>query len=89
MKKSLETLLKMLWREKENNMDIKEIKKIIDEEGGKVIIAFEGKSPLVVMSLNDYRLVKGSKVEEAIKAEDPKIPKELESESLNIDDLPF
>jgi PHD/YefM family antitoxin component YafN of YafNO toxin-antitoxin module len=70
-------------------MDIKEIKKIIDEEGGKVIIGFEGEPSLVIMSLDDYRAMKGVKKEESVKIETPKIPKELESESLNIDDLPF
>jgi len=70
-------------------MDIKEIKKIIDEEGGKVIIGFEGEPSLVIMSLNDYRLIKRNKTEEIVKTEAPKIPRELESESLNIDDLPF
>ena len=71
-------------------MDIKEIKKIIDEEGGKVIIGFDGEPSLVIMSLNDYKSIKRNKEEKEIaKTEAPKIPRELESESLNIDDLPF
>ena len=70
-------------------MDIKEIKKIIDEEGGKVFIAFEGEPSLVIMSLNDYRTIKGEKRQDSLKVENSKIPRELESESLNIDDLPF
>jgi PHD/YefM family antitoxin component YafN of YafNO toxin-antitoxin module len=75
--------------EKENNMDIKEIKNIIEEEGGKVFIAFEGEPSLVIMSLNDYKAIRGDKKQESLKVETPKVPKELESESLNIDDLPF
>ncbi|MDD5098449.1 MAG: hypothetical protein PHD31_01910 [Candidatus Pacebacteria bacterium] len=70
-------------------MDIKEIKKIIEEEGGKVFIAFEGEPSLVIMSLNDYRTIKGEKRQDSLKVESSKIPRELESESLNIDDLPF
>ncbi|MFA5714326.1 MAG: hypothetical protein WC998_01120 [Candidatus Paceibacterota bacterium] len=69
-------------------MDLKEIKKIIEEEGGKIIVTSEEGPTLVIMSLDDYRGRKEAKIES--KVESPaKVPKELESESLKIDDLPF
>jgi PHD/YefM family antitoxin component YafN of YafNO toxin-antitoxin module len=69
-------------------MDLKEIKKIIEEEGGKIIVTSEEGPTLVIMSLDDYRGRKEAKIEN--KVESPaKVPKELESESLKIDDLPF
>lgn len=69
-------------------MDLKEIKKIIEEEGGKVIVTSEDGPALVIMSLADYRGKKEAKVESRVEPA-PKVPRELESESLKIDDLPF
>jgi len=69
-------------------MDLKEIKKLIEEEGGKVIVASEEGPTLVIMSLEDYRGKKQPKVEREVEAP-AKVPRELEAESLKIDDLPF
>jgi len=69
-------------------MDLKEIKKIIEEEGGKIIIASEDGPALVVMRLSDYRGKKEAKIESKVEPA-PKVPQELETESLKIDDLPF
>jgi len=69
-------------------MDLKEIKKIIEEEGGKIIVTSEEGPSLVIMSLDDYRGKKGVKVENKVEAA-PAVPRELEAESLKIDDLPF
>lgn len=69
-------------------MDLKEIKKIIEEEGGKIIVTSEEGPSLVIMSLEDYRGKKGAKVENKVEAA-PAVPRELEAESLKIDDLPF
>jgi hypothetical protein len=69
-------------------MDLKEIKKIIEEEGGKIIVTSEDGPALVIMSLADYRGKKEVKIENKVEVA-PKVPRELESESLKIDDLPF
>ena len=66
-------------------MDIKEIRKIIEEEGGKIIIPGEDSPTLIIMTLDDYR--KGKEIKHQNKTSSP--PKELEKESLTIDDLPF
>jgi len=69
-------------------MDLKEIKKIIEEEGGKIIVTSEDGPALVIMNLADYRGKKEVKIENKVEVA-PKVPRELESESLKIDDLPF
>jgi len=69
-------------------MDLKEIKKIIEEEGGKIIVTSEDGPALVIMSLADYRGKKEVKIENKVGSV-PKVPQELETESLKIDDLPF
>ena len=69
-------------------MELKEIKKIIEEEGGKIILAQENGPTLIIMKLEDYRGKKEAKAE--VKNEQiSKVPRELETESLKIDDLPF
>jgi len=73
-------------------MEINEIKKIIEEEGGKVIIPGENGLTLVIMSLDEYRKGRENKYKERINNPSvvPSItPKELENESLKIEDLPF
>jgi hypothetical protein len=69
-------------------MDLKEIKKIIEEEGGKIIVTSEDGPALVIMTLADYRGKKEVKIESKVEIA-PKVPQELETESLKIDDLPF
>lgn len=69
-------------------MDLKEIKKIIEEEGGKVIVTSEDGPALVIMSLDDYRGRKGVRDESKVEPM-PKTPREIEAETLKIDDLPF
>ncbi|MFA5169196.1 MAG: hypothetical protein WC386_03240 [Candidatus Paceibacterota bacterium] len=69
-------------------MDLKEIKKIIEEEGGKIIVTSEDGPALVIMSLADYRGKKEVKIENKVESVS-KVPQELETESLKIDDLPF
>jgi hypothetical protein len=69
-------------------MELQEIKKIIEEEGGKIILAQDNGPTLIIMKLEDYRGRKEVKAE--IKNEViAKVPRELEAESLKIDDLPF
>jgi PHD/YefM family antitoxin component YafN of YafNO toxin-antitoxin module len=69
-------------------MELNEIKKIIEEEGGKIILAQDNGPTLIIMKLEDYRGKKETKAE--IKSEQvSKIPREFEAESLKIDDLPF
>jgi prevent-host-death family protein len=69
-------------------MDINEIKKLIDEDGGKIILVENGEPILVVTSYADY---KKNKVK-SVKAEPQtvnQIPPELTAEELKIEDLPF
>lgn len=69
-------------------MELNEIKKIIEEEGGKIILAQENGPTLIIMKLEDYKSKKEVKVE--VKSEQtPRVSREIEVESLKIDDLPF
>ncbi len=77
-------------------MEFNEIKKIIDEDGGKIIIVENGEPVMVVTSFADYK--KGrAKPEPKLKAENSKpmfadqqaLPTELSEEELKIEDLPF
>lgn len=78
-------------------MNLEDIKNLIDEEGGKVVIT-DGDGPaLVVMSYEDYKRMKGSSVSEKADMriverlpikEEPQA-REVRSNSLGIDDLPF
>ena len=69
-------------------MELNEIKKIIEEEGGKIILADENGPTLIIMKLEDYRAKKEVKVESK-NEQISKSPREFEVESLKIDDLPF
>ncbi|PIV12766.1 MAG: hypothetical protein COS47_00695 [Candidatus Nealsonbacteria bacterium CG03_land_8_20_14_0_80_36_12] len=42
-------------KEKGDNMDLNEIKNIIEVDGGKFIIIEEGKPTLLIMSFEDYK----------------------------------
>jgi hypothetical protein len=66
-------------------MNIQEIRKIMEEEGGKIIIPGEDSPTLIIMTLDNYR--KEKEVKHQNKTNNP--PKELEKESLTIEDLPF
>ena len=66
-------------------MNIQEIRKIMEEEGGKIIIPGEDSPTLIIMTLDNYR--KEKEVKHQNKINNP--PKELEKESLTIEDLPF
>jgi uncharacterized protein with ACT and thioredoxin-like domain len=69
-------------------MELNEIKRIIEEEGGKIILAQDNGPTLIIMKLEDYRNKKEVKVE--VKSEQvSRISREIEVESLKIDDLPF
>ncbi len=70
-------------------MELKEIKKIIQEEKSKIIIADETGPTMVIMSYEDYKRLKGGIKKEGDVPSNNATPKELESESLRIDDLPF
>ena len=72
---------------KENNMDLNEIKKLIQEEKVKVVIADPDGTSLIVLDYEEYKKLKGIKNEKQEKKEE--IPNELEEESLKVDDLPF
>ena len=71
-------------------MDLNEIKKLIEEDGGKIIIVENGEPVLVVTSFADY---KKGRVKTEPKPKEEKVskplPPELNNEALKIEDLPF
>lgn len=66
-------------------MDLNEIKKLIEEDGGKIIIVEHGEPIMVITSFDDY---KKNRTKPEKKLQKP-MPKELEEENLKIEDLPF
>ncbi len=77
-------------------MDLNEIKKIIEEDGGKIIIVENGEPVMVVTSFADYKKGRGkSEVKPKEKNLKPlsddmqDLPPELSEEELKIEDLPF
>ena len=70
-------------------MDLNEIKKIIEEDGGKIIIIENGEPVMVVTSFADYKKGRAKSAPSA-KEKNPKpLPPELAQEELKIEDLPF
>jgi len=69
----------------DNIMDLNEIKKIIEAEGGKIIVVEQGKPILVITSFEDYTKNK-SKPE---KKNETQATPDLAEEELKIEDLPF
>ena len=68
-------------------MDLNEIKKIIENDGGKFIIVENGKPIMVITSFEDYQnKLKSVKPEKKVS---PSSRQELEEEELKIEDLPF
>jgi hypothetical protein len=73
-------------------MEFNDIKKIIEEEGGKIIIPGENSPTIIIMSLDEYKKGRESRYTEKIDSPSidlPITPRELENESLRIEDLPF
>ena len=66
-------------------MDLNEIKKIIEEDGGKIIVIENGEPVMVVTSFDEYRKKKQTARKEPVEA----IPEELNEDELKIEDLPF
>ncbi|GMX58410.1 MAG: hypothetical protein MCSN_0640 [Candidatus Microsyncoccus archaeolyticus] len=67
-------------------MDLNEIKKLIQEEKAKIIIADPNGTSLIVLDYEEYKKLKGIK---STKEETKDMPKELEGEPLKVDDLPL
>ncbi len=63
-------------------MDLEEIKKLIEEDGTKLIIVEQGRPVMVITSFEEYKKKKG---EPAPKKEKPAVSEE----ELKIEDLPF
>lgn len=66
-------------------MDLNEIKKLIEEDKGKIIIVENGEPTMVITSFDEYRK---KKIGLEKKKEEP-MPEELTEEELKIEDLPF
>ncbi|MFH1575724.1 MAG: type II toxin-antitoxin system prevent-host-death family antitoxin [Candidatus Nealsonbacteria bacterium] len=77
-------------------MDLNEIKKLIEEDGGKIIIVENNEPVMVVTSYADYKKCK-MKPEPKSKEKESKtqpaggqaLPPELSNGELKIEDLPF
>jgi len=70
-------------------VDLNEIKKLIEEDGAKLIIVENGEPVMVITSFSDYKKGK-AKSESKPKQNAPKpVPEELNNEELKIEDLPF
>ncbi len=72
-------------------MDLNEIKKLIEEDGGKIIIVENDEPVLVIISFDDYKRMKAKpeKAKERVERAPKPLPPELNSEELKIEDLPF
>jgi PHD/YefM family antitoxin component YafN of YafNO toxin-antitoxin module len=70
-------------------MDLNEIKKLIEIDGGKFIIVENGEPVMVMMSFEEYRKKLNLKEEKPIVKETKELPKELEEEELKVEDLPL
>ena len=71
-----------------DNMDINEIKNLIEIDGGKFIIVENGKPIMVVTSFEEYKKKLTGKKNNPCPASSP-VPEELQSEELKLDDLPL
>jgi hypothetical protein len=70
-------------------MDLNEMKNLIGEDGGKLVIVENGEPVLIVTSYADYQKnKKGGAPKAAPKVEKP-MPAELLNEELKIEDLPL
>lgn len=70
-------------------MDFNEIKNLIQQEGGKIIVVENGKPVMVVLSFEDFK-ARGKKA--AVQAQDSSRvppPEPEQEEELTIDDLPL
>jgi len=75
-------------------MNLSEIKKLIEDDGGKIIIVENGEPVMVITSFDDY---KKKKLEPALKkaasplleAGEPRPEDSRQEEELKIEDLPF
>lgn len=67
-------------------MDIRELKKIINDKD-KVVVINDGEPAFVILSFEEYKKIKGE--ENQITPGFDNIPKELIEEPLKIEDLPF
>jgi hypothetical protein len=68
-------------------MDLEEIKKIIEEDGGKFIIVENGQPIMVITSFAEYK--KRLKSVRPERKNFPPSSQETEGEELKIEDLPF
>ena len=72
-------------------MDINEVKNLIEIDGGKFIIVEDGRPVMVVISFEEYKnkLVEKKVSPAGTQKEPRRQPKEFESESLKLEDLPL
>ena len=77
--------LPILEAAKEDNMDLNEIKKLIEEDGTKLIIVEQGRPTMVITSFEAYQKKKGGLEPK----KEPPAQAITTEEELKIEDLPF
>jgi prevent-host-death family protein len=70
-------------------MDLNEIKKIVEADGGKFIIVENGEPVMVITSFEEYKRKLSLSKNDSEKKDSKEIPEELKSEELKVEDLPL
>lgn len=70
-------------------MDFNEIKNLIQQEGGKIIVVENGKPVMVVLSFEDFKARSKKAVAQAQDSSRVLPPEPEQDEELTIDDLPL
>lgn len=70
-------------------MDLNEIKNLIGEDGGKLVIVENGEPVLIVTSYADYKKGKKGLTSRVTESAPKAIPPELAEDDLKIEDLPL
>ena len=70
-------------------MDLNEIKQLLAEEGGKIIVVENDKPVFVVMSYEEYKGRKAKVAQPAIGEQKVETPQPSSSRELTLDDLPL
>jgi len=70
-------------------MDLNELKKLITDEGGKIIIIENDRPVFVMMSYEEYKGKKRPVAQPAIAEQKQEISQSATSQELTLDDLPL
>ena len=70
-------------------MDLNEIKKIVEADGGKFIIVENGEPVMVVTGFEEYKRKLGLSGNDSGEKNKKEVPEELKDEELKVEDLPL